>query len=224
MNLSAMTTQPTAALAGVPSGIQSYGLCTGRRQVFVRFAIEGETAQMYTASALVKEIGRITSRAAFHSIGVTGRDPVGNSEFLLAALAALDAKLPVVLDTDGHRPERVASYRAAQGVSAIQVLASCSEEDAALERKLASLEAAAALGVTHAFVLSPAAETPDAVILRAIERVHATAAEATVILHPPAGDKATVLDRRWATLMEQAMSLHADVQLVLKVPPPAGLR
>jgi hypothetical protein len=33
-----------------------------------------------------------------------------------------------------------------------------------------------------------------------------------------------VLDRRWASLLEQASSMHADVRLALRIPPPTGLR
>ena len=47
---------PSAALAGVPAGIQSQGAWAGRRQLFVRFAAEAETAVMYTADALAKEL------------------------------------------------------------------------------------------------------------------------------------------------------------------------
>ena len=44
-----MTTPTFAALAGVPAGIQAQGLWMGRRQLFVRFAGEAETATMYTS-------------------------------------------------------------------------------------------------------------------------------------------------------------------------------
>jgi hypothetical protein len=33
-----------------------------------------------------------------------------------------------------------------------------------------------------------------------------------------------VLDRRWAMLLEQAISVHADTRLALRIPPPTGLR
>ena len=56
---------PTAALAGVPAGLQSQGVWLGRRQLFVRFAAEAETATMYTADALAGEIRRATAR--FHN-------------------------------------------------------------------------------------------------------------------------------------------------------------
>ena len=58
----------TAALAGVPSGIQATGVWAGRRQLFIRFAGEAETATMYTSGALVRELAKISSRASFHSI------------------------------------------------------------------------------------------------------------------------------------------------------------
>ena len=47
---------PTAALAGIPAGLQAQGVWAGRRQLFVRFAAEAETATMYTADALASEI------------------------------------------------------------------------------------------------------------------------------------------------------------------------
>ena len=64
---------PTAALAGIPAGLQAQGFWAGRRQLFVRFAAEGETATMYTAEALANELRRGTGRSAFHSIAITGR-------------------------------------------------------------------------------------------------------------------------------------------------------
>ncbi len=71
---------PTAALAGIPAGLQAQGVWQGRRQLFVRFAAEAETATMYTADALASELRRSTSRSAFHSIAIAGRDPLGNVE------------------------------------------------------------------------------------------------------------------------------------------------
>ena len=64
----------TAALAGVPSGIQAQGVWQGRRQLFVRFAGEAETATMYRADALAREIDRILTRSTYHSIAISGRD------------------------------------------------------------------------------------------------------------------------------------------------------
>jgi hypothetical protein len=75
-----------AALAGVPAGVQALGPWAGRRQLFVRFAGEAETATMYMATALVREIERQLSRSTFHSIVIGGRDPLGSVPFLLAAL------------------------------------------------------------------------------------------------------------------------------------------
>src|ERR1043166_5702687 len=79
------TAGPTAALAGIPAGLQAQGAWLGRRQLFVRFAGEAETATMYTADALANEIERATSRSRFHSIGIGGRDPLGNVPYLKAA-------------------------------------------------------------------------------------------------------------------------------------------
>ena len=67
-----------AALAGVPAGVQAQGVWAGRRQLFVRFAGEAETATMYTSQALLKEIERQLTRSKFHSIAIGGRDPLGD--------------------------------------------------------------------------------------------------------------------------------------------------
>ncbi|MDA1080580.1 MAG: hypothetical protein O2973_02720 [Gemmatimonadetes bacterium] len=49
------TPVPAAALAGVPAGVQAQGVWMGRRQLFVRFAGEAETATMYSATATLLE-------------------------------------------------------------------------------------------------------------------------------------------------------------------------
>ena len=82
------TPMAAAALAGVPAGVQAQGVWAGRRQLFVRFAGEAETATMYTAAALVRELERQLLRSKFHSIAIGGRDPLANLAFLIAALAS----------------------------------------------------------------------------------------------------------------------------------------
>jgi hypothetical protein len=219
------TTQPTAALAGVPSGIQSQGILTGRRQVFIRFASEAETAQMYSAQALVRELTRITGKAVFHSICVAGRDVLGNSEFLLAVFREITTELPIVLDTDGQRPESLAAFRGVPRLTVVQVHTTLAEGDAALERSMKTIAGAAEMGVRHTLVIGPKVETSDQVMLRAIEQVHRASPKAEVVIHPLMSlEKPGAVDRRWATLLEQASATHADVRLMLRVPPPAGLR
>src|SRR5215203_4310618 len=85
----------TAALAGVPLGIQRQGLWSGRRQLFVRFAGPAETATMYSADALARELTRGLERSVLHSICVGGRDALGNGEYLLAALKQVAGKVPI---------------------------------------------------------------------------------------------------------------------------------
>jgi hypothetical protein len=44
------------------------------------------------------------------------------------------------------------------------------------------------------------------------------------VVHPgPTGERPT-LDRRWATLIEQAITIHGDTRLALRIPGPAALR
>src|SRR5882672_9020998 len=103
---------PSAALAGIPAGLQAQGVWSGRRQLFVRFAAEAETATMYTADALANELRRSTGRSTFHSISIGGRDPLANVEYLQAAFGKVSTSLPVMLDTDGQRPPEIAELKA----------------------------------------------------------------------------------------------------------------
>src|SRR5688572_8473495 len=98
----------TAALAGVPIGIQRQGVWAGRRQIFVRFAGPAETATMYTADALARELKRGLERTPLHSVSISGRDPFANTDFLLAALRQVVSNAKVMADVDGERPESVA--------------------------------------------------------------------------------------------------------------------
>ena len=98
---------PAAALVGVLPAVQPQGLWTGRRQIVVRFAGEAETAVMYSAAALAEEMRRLAARATFHSVCLSGRDPLGNVECLEAALSQAQLPLPVLVESDGQRPEAV---------------------------------------------------------------------------------------------------------------------
>ncbi|MFL5582559.1 MAG: hypothetical protein ACJ8AO_19490, partial [Gemmatimonadaceae bacterium] len=143
---------PTAALAGIPSGLQGQGPWLGRRQLFIRFAGEAETATMYTAAALANELRRATSRSAFHSIAIGGRDALANTEFLAAALDALASPLPVLLATDGQRPEALAGV--GRRVALVQVSLDPAAPDAVAERAVETLRAAAHARTEHALVLA----------------------------------------------------------------------
>jgi pyruvate-formate lyase-activating enzyme len=212
-----------AALSGVPAGVQSLGPWAGRRQLFIRFAGEAETATMYMAQALVKEMERQLSRSTFHSIVVGGRDPLGNVPFLLAALTAARPRIPVMLDTDGQRPEALKDLLPFLALT--QVTVEFTGSEATLDHAIESLKVAAKAGCAHALVLVARDDTPDSAMLRLIEEVHRESAATQVVIHPfPTGEVPPVLDRRWATLLEQAAAMHADVKLALRLPPPTGLR
>ncbi|MDE3126397.1 MAG: hypothetical protein KGL38_00240 [Gemmatimonadota bacterium] len=211
---------PNAALAGVPAGVQANGLWIGRRQLFVRFAAEAETATMYTPDALANELERLVRRSAYHSISICGRDPLSNAAFLKAALESAKPALPVMLDVDGQRPESVADLMSL--VALLQVTLEGAPEEAAVERALSSLQAAAGADVPHALVLAPEESTTDGQLLRAISRAHSTSGAAAVVIHPPA--ESVERDRRWLTFMEQAVALHADTRLLLRLPRPSGTR
>jgi len=212
-----------AALAGVPAGVQSQGVWTGRRQLFVRFAGEAETATMYSATALVREMERQLGRSKFHSVSIGGRDPLANVPFLIASIGEKPPGIPVMLDTDGERPAAVAEL--AEHLALIQVTIDFTGSDAGVARAMSTLEAAAAAKRRHALVLCPREDTTDVQMLRIIEQVNSVSAAAEVVIHPMgASAEASALDRRWATLLEQAVGAHTDCRLAMRVPPPAGLR
>ena len=219
-----MTTQvPAAALAGVPAGVQAQGVWMGRRQLFVRFAGEAETATMYTAVALHREIDRQLARSQFHSVAIGGRDPLGNIAFLLSAFSEAPLALPVMLDTDGQRPEALALL--APHLAMAQVTVEFSGSDAMMANAIKTLVAATAAGCPHALVLCPREDTTDGQLMRIVEGAHIASSTTRIIVHPPfpLGDS-PMLDRRWAGLLEHAVGTHADTRLSLRLPPPTGLR
>ena len=217
----AQTVGPTAALAGIPAGLQAQGIWAGRRQLFVRFAAEAETATMYTADALANELKRAMSRSAFHSISISGRDPLANVDYLRAAFERADTPLPVMLDCDGQRPLEIEELR--HVVRFVQVTLDHATFDAPAERAFESLGVAARAGVAHALVVNADEKMTDAHILRVVERAHATSAAGPVVIHP--GPNMPVdRDRRWTNLFERLASLHPDVRLALRIPPPTGMR
>jgi organic radical activating enzyme len=212
---------PTAALAGVPTGLQAQGLWVGRRQLFVRFAAEAETATMYTAQAIAQELLRAAKRSAFHSISVGGRDPLANVDFLKAAFEAGPPPLPVMLDIDGQRPEDIETLK--KHVALVQVTLEGGTLDTSAERAMESLKAAVDSGVEHAIVLAPGEQASDGQLLRIVEQSHAASAKTVVVIHPPYNTPID-RDRRWVTLIERSAALHADVRLSLRLPPPTGTR
>jgi len=212
----------TAALAGVPSGIQSQGVWQGRRQLFVRFAGEAETATMYRADALAREIDRILARSVYHSVAISGRDALGNPEFLATVLGQVTAKTPVMVDTDGERPEAVSALK--QWLALVQVTLELSSNPRPADRLLETLREASAAGIGHALVLVARDDTSDAQLIRIVEQAHGASGGTMIVVHPgPAGERPT-LDRRWAMLIEQAIAIHADTRLALRIPGPAALR
>ncbi|MEX2179811.1 MAG: hypothetical protein WD801_13940 [Gemmatimonadaceae bacterium] len=217
----AQTAGPTAALAGVPTGLQAQGVWLGRRQLFVRFAAEAETATMYTASAIAQELKRGASRSKFHSISIGGRDPLSNLEFLEAALDAGPPPLPILLDIDGQRPDGIEPLH--KHVTLVQITLEGAAMDSHVERALASVRAAAGAGLEHAIVLAPGDQASDGQMLRIVEQTHGASSKTVIVVHPPHGTPVD-RDRRWVTLIERAAALHADVRLALRLPPPTGTR
>lgn len=210
----------TAALAGIPAGIQAIGPWSGRRQLFVKFAHEAETATMFTADALRGELNRLMARSSYHSIAIAGRDPLAESTYLATALND-GAPLPVMLDHDGQRPDALASLL---GVLAlVQVVMDGTEGDAAVERACSSVGLCAGRNVQHAVALVPAEGASDGQLLRIVEQAHAASEDTQVLLHPTL-ERVSRPDRRWALWLERAAGVHHDVRLMVPIPAPAGIR
>jgi hypothetical protein len=222
---------PAAALSGVLTGVQSQGVWAGRRQIFVRFAGEAETATMYHAPALAGELKRLTGVVRCHSVSVSGHDALDNAVFLAATFAVGRPTVPVMLDTDGQRPGAVAGLQ--QFLTLVQVTVDFLGPKSAVDRAVETLVAAAGLGMQHALVLNVRDDTTDAQLLRTIEQAHGASSGTMIVVHPnPAGERPAFggtgapasLDRRWSALLDQAQGVHDDVRLQLRLPAPAGMR
>jgi hypothetical protein len=215
----------TAPLVGVPSGLQSQGPWAGRRQLFLRFAGEAETATMYRADALAREITRNLSRSAYHSISISGRDAMASTDFLLATFAQVTSSLPVMIDTDGRKPDAVTAL--GTQVSLVQVsmdVPAAGPNGGITDQAMATLRAAAGAGREHALVLLVRDEASDEQLLRIVEQAHAASTGTMLVVHPgPAGERPT-LDRRWSAFSERACAVHGDVRVALRLPGPAGMR
>jgi hypothetical protein len=220
---------PQAALSGIVAGVQAQGVWAGRRQLFVRFAGEAETATMYQAPALAAELKRLTGLVRCHSVSIAGHDALDNAAFLAATFFYGRPAVPVMLDTDGQRPETVAGLR--QHVTLVQVTVDFLGPKGVTDRAIETVGVAAGIGARHALVLNARDDTTDAQLLRVIEQAHAASAGTMIVVHPnPAGERpafgggSSNLDRRWSSLLDRAQALHDDVRLQLRLPPPAGMR
>ena len=236
--MTASTSGPTAALAGISVGLQRQGLWVGRRQLFVCFAAEAETASMYTPDALARELERSLARSSFHSVSIAGWDPLASTEFLHGALERSAARghgeggatrpvmPPVMLDAVVNRPETIAAV--ARLFNLVQVTVDLSHREGsepAPEGAVETLAAAALAGREHALVLVAGDAGRDAELLRLVERAHSASVGTKIVVHPPAeGERPSPVERRYSTLVERAMAIHPDVRLALRIPPPVGVR
>jgi hypothetical protein len=218
----ARTTGPTAAIAGISPGVQSQGLWAGRRQLFVRFAGEAETATLFTAEMLTRHMERGVNQTPLHSISLCGRDPLASTDFLADAFGRWMPTLPIMADVDGQRPEAIQEL--AGRLALVQVTVDLSEADAAQGRAIDTLRAAAQAGTRHAAVIAPRDGVSDVQILRFVEQAHQASPGTKIVVHPSVGAERPPFDRRYATLLEKAMAMHADVRLVMRIPSPVGTR
>jgi hypothetical protein len=205
------TAGPTAAISGLAGWVQPRGPWMGRRQLVVRFAGEAETATLYTATAFGKELARVVARSPFHSVALTGRDALGYAPFLAAAALSTPPPLPMMLETDGQRPELLPGLR--EVVRLVQVVPPTSS-GAPLERALETLAVAAQIGCDHALLLAAGTHESDGSLLRVVEQAHRASGGTMIVVHPSPGDVASPRDGRWTDFLERASALHGDVRLL----------
>jgi hypothetical protein len=190
--------------------------------MMIRFAGPAETATMYSSDALAREVARGLSRSPVHSLCVAGRDALGNSEFLEAAFQTLATKVPIVLDTDGQRPEAIAVLHPYVQLVQVSLEAPCPE--AMVERAMETVKAAAHVGCAHAVSINGTDEASDADYLQIVEKANAASAAVSIVIHPGPATERGVLDRRWSVLVEHAMARHPDVRVALRLNGPATTR
>ncbi len=204
----------SAALAGIPAGIQVVGPWTGRRQLMVRFAVEAETATIYTADALRGELTRLSARSRYHSVAIVGGDALAEHEFLEKTFHPV-GNLPLMIDHDGQRPDSL--YGLMDVLALMQVTMDGAEGAPSIERVCASIDISARKAVAHAVAIVPDAGIGDAPLLRIVEQVHEASATCQVVVHPVV-DRAPEQDRRWVHWLERAMAVHEDVRIFPRWP------
>jgi hypothetical protein len=137
-------------------------------------------------------------------------------------LGQVATKMPVMVDTDGERPEAIGALKT--WLKLVQVTLEVSANPRPLDRPLETLGEAAAAGCDHALVLVARDDTSDGQLIRIVEQAHGASAGTMIVVHPgPAGDRPT-LDRRWATLIEQAIAIHGDTRLHCDRPVSTGVQ
>ncbi len=204
----------SAALAGIPAGVQTLGPWSGHRQLLVKFAEEAETATIYTSEALKGELKRLAARSKYHSVAVVGRDVLAEDEFLLAAFGEA-GPLPVMLDHDGQRPE--ALERLLRALSLVQVTLDGTEKSTALDCTCMTIRLAANKHVAHSVAIVPGETLSDGPLFRIVEQIHEASSETQIVVHPVM-EQSVEHDRRWVIWLERAMSVHADVRVLPRWP------
>lgn len=177
---------------------------------------------MFTPDSLIRHIDRALERSRPHSISLAGRDPLAGASLLIATFQQKVPPVPVMLDGDVARPEAVAEL--AFALKLVQVTIDFGAPSAASDRALEMLAVAAQAKLEHGLVLPMREGVTDPVVLRLVEQASKVSTGTKIVVHPLPGEEKRGLDRRYASLLEQAASVHSDVRLTLPVPPPIGTR
>jgi len=216
-----MQSNPTAEICEIFSSIQGEGLYVGRRQVFVRFAgcnlrcrycdtargapsgtcsIESAGGSPATrqnpldAQELSEAVGGLAGSARYHSISLTGGEPLLHADFLLRWLPTLKTGLCLHLETNGTLPDALEQIVALIDVVAMDIkLPSVTGEEPQFERHRRFLQTAAR---REAFVKVVFGEgTPDSELAEVAAIVGRVDPVIPVVLQPVTGADAPSPDR-----------------------------
>jgi 7-carboxy-7-deazaguanine synthase len=224
---------------------QGEGAHAGRRQLFVRFAgcplrcqwcdtpdslvavpacrilgVDGAHLRPnpLTVEALDAEVTcLIAASPPLHAIAVTGGEPLSQTDFLIEWLAARPHDLPVLLETAGILPGRLARVLPHVAIVSLDFkLPSNSGERPLWEEHEACLRLALAAG-RDVYVKMPVDETTDPDEVTRGARLAATGRDVPLFLTPltaPAGGALQISPARLERLQALASRQHPDVRVL----------
>ncbi|MHB0912167.1 MAG: 7-carboxy-7-deazaguanine synthase QueE [Armatimonadota bacterium] len=218
----------TGLVTEIFSGIQGEGLHVGLRQVFVRLSgcnldcsycdtpeesscrVERTTGhrdfiKLENPVSSAEVISRVKALSPFHSVSVTGGEPLLQPEFV----RELGEELPVMLETNGTLPDALRLV-----LPVVQVVSMDIKLPSAVGTDLFAVhEEFLRLAGDRAYVkVVVAAESPDAEVLEAVRVVQRVRPETTLILQPATGSEPP--PERILRLQAECMALIPHVRVI----------
>ena len=226
--------------------LQGEGLYTGRRHLFVRFAgcplrcrwcdtpeslvsvrecrVDGpDGTERYASPLELPALDAIVARLAaeappLHAIAVTGGEPLAQTEALEAWLPGRTTKTPVLLETAGIWPERLARLLRSVGIVSLDVKCPSNSGERPRWEEHAACVAAAVASDAEVYVKMPVdADTDQAEVERGAEIVATAGPDVPLFLMPIArldGPGLTIDGAALDRLHAIASRVHRDVRVL----------